>query len=75
MPLENTANKNINMIEAISVSDNIYATKTNLLLGSNTISDKLKIIGINDVNDNVTNGLGSFSLSPLTITRFISNSQ
>lgn len=62
------ANKNINMIEAISVSDNIYATKTNLLLGSNTISDKLKIIGINDVNDNVTNGLGSFSLSPLTIT-------
>lgn len=62
------ANKNINMIEAISLSDNIYATKTNLLLGSNTISNKLKIIGINDINDNVTNGLGSFSLSPLTIT-------
>ncbi len=36
------ANRKINMIEAIATSDNIYAVKTTLLLGSKTICDSLK---------------------------------
>lgn len=62
------ANRNINMVEAISLSDNIYATKVTLLIGSRSITNKLKLVGINNVNNTVTNGLGSLALSPLTIT-------
>lgn len=62
------ANRNINMVEALSLSDNIYATKVTLLIGSSSITNKLKLIGIDNVDNTVTNGLGSLALSPLTIT-------
>lgn len=60
------ANRKINMIEALALSDNIYATKTILVLGTKRLSERLKTIGI-DVEPNVTNALGSFSLTLLQL--------
>ena len=61
------ANRNINMIEAISLSDNIYATKTTLLLGSSTLAEKINDFGIEVENVNPTLGLGTLELSPLEL--------
>jgi 1A family penicillin-binding protein len=41
------ANKNITMAAAISYSDNIYAVKTHLFLGEDTLVDVAKRMGIN----------------------------
>ena len=40
------ANKNITMAAAIAYSDNIYAVKTHLFLGENTLVEMLKRVGI-----------------------------
>ena len=61
------ANRNITMLEALSLSDNIYAIKTTLLLGSHTIASFLNRFGIDIENVNPTIGLGSVSLSPLQL--------
>ena len=61
------ANRNITMLEALSLSDNIYAIKTTLLLGSHTIASFLNRFGIDVENENPTIGLGSVSLSPLQL--------
>lgn len=62
------ANRPINMIEALSLSDNIYAIKTTLLLGSKTLSNLFSKFNITIENVNPTIGLGSFSLTPLQLT-------
>ncbi len=62
------ANRKINMVEAISLSDNIYAVKTTLLIGSNKIQSLLKDFNISCEQVNPTIGLGSISLTPLELT-------
>lgn len=62
------ANRDITMLEAIALSDNIYATKTTLLLGSKTLSNFLKKFQIQNVSQNPTIGLGTNSLTPLELT-------
>lgn len=60
-------NRKINMIEALSTSDNIYATKLALVLGSNTLTERLLNVNL-DIESNITNALGSFSISLLELT-------
>ena len=62
------ANRKINMFEALSLSDNIYAIKTTLLLGSDNLAKLLEKFNIKCDNVNPTIGLGSISLSPLELT-------
>lgn len=45
---EKYANKPISMATAIAYSDNIYAVKTNLFLGSDALIDVVKRVGINE---------------------------
>ena len=45
---EKYANKPISMATAIAYSDNIYAVKTNLFLGSQAMMDVVKRVGINE---------------------------
>ena len=40
------ANKNISMLSAISYSDNIYAMKTHLFLGTDLLSKTMKRVGV-----------------------------
>ncbi len=61
------ANKEITMLEAIALSDNIYATKTTLLLGSQKLQTLLNLFGIADVQANPTIGLGTNSMTPLQL--------
>ncbi len=62
------AKRKINMVEAISLSDNIYAMKTTLMIGSSKIQNLLDNFGIECGNVNPTIGLGSISLTPLELT-------
>ena len=62
------ANRKINMVEALSVSDNIYAIKTTLLIGSSNLGKLLKNYSLNIEEVNPTIGLGSISLTPLELT-------
>ena len=60
-------NKEINMIEALGMSDNIYAIKT---LRSVTIDSFLKTLNLFDIdvnNPNLTLALGNLELSPLKL--------
>ena len=50
---------NISMINAISCSDNIYAIKTHLFLGTDLLNDTLKAFGIELSEENVSIALGS----------------
>ena len=50
---ESYANKPISMAAAIAYSDNIYAVKTHLFLGENTLSDMTKRVGITTPLDEV----------------------
>lgn len=61
------ANGPITMVEAIALSDNIYATKTLLLIGSETLASCLKRFGIKDVMQNATIGLGTNTMTPLQL--------
>lgn len=62
------AYRDITMLEAIALSDNIYATKTTLLLGSDCLQNLLKYFGITDAEANPTIGLGSNIMTPLQLT-------
>ncbi len=54
------ANKEITMAAAIAFSDNIYAVKTNLFLGTNILVDTAKRAGINeDLEPNPSLALGT----------------
>lgn len=59
------ANKDITMAAAIAFSDNIYAVKTNLFLGVNTLVETSKKIGIKEKLDAVPSlalGTGSINI-------------
>ena len=61
------ANGPITMVEAIALSDNIYATKTLLLIGSETLANSLKRFGVKNVVQNPTIGLGTNAMTPLQL--------
>lgn len=61
------ANKKINMIEAIATSDNIYAVKTTLFLGSQTVCDSLKFFDV-DCQALPSIALGTPEMSLLKLT-------
>ena len=62
------ANRKINMVEALALSDNIYAIKTTLLVGSSSLSNLLEQFNIKCEEVNPTLGLGSISITPLELT-------
>ena len=58
------ANKNITMLLAIASSDNIYAMKTHLFLGTDKLSEITKRVKINDyVNNNASSALGTSEIN------------
>ena len=62
-------NKAISMAAAISFSDNIYAIKTHLFLGSENLVTTAKRVGIKTpLNNIVSLPLGTVELTPLEIT-------
>jgi len=66
---ENYANKEISMATAISYSDNIYAVKTHLFLGEETLVNMLKRVGIKtDAGAIPSLALGSDEISLLDMT-------
>lgn len=62
------ANRPINMVEALGLSDNIYATKTTLLVGSKNLADLISSFNITVDTINPTLGLGTTTMSPLELT-------
>lgn len=61
------AYRKINMIEATSLSDNIYAVKTALFVGINTIQNFLYSFDIDAEKVNLTSALGNIELTPLKL--------
>lgn len=58
------ANKNISMLAAISYSDNIYAMKTHLFLGTDNLTNITKRVGIKTpVNENASSALGTTEIN------------
>src|SRR5699024_8048533 len=63
------ANKPITLSQALALSDNIYAVKTNLFLKPDTVIDTTKRFGITSHLPNVPSlALGSASISLLEMT-------
>lgn len=60
-------NKEITMLDAISTSDNIYAVKTHLFLGEETLAELLKSFGYDNVNAVPALALGCVETSPLEL--------
>ena len=64
------ANKNITMAAALAYSDNIYAVKTHLFLGEETLVNTAKRMGIQgDLEPVPSLALGTFELSMLDFAR------
>jgi len=61
------ANQDINMLEAIAYSDNIYAVKTGLLIGSKIIKNFFSNFNV-DYEETPSSFLGSISMTPLKLT-------
>ena len=60
------ANKNISMLSAITYSDNIYAMKTHLFLGTDTLSKTMKRVKVNtEVLENASSALGTTEINML----------
>ena len=60
------ANKNISMLSAIAYSDNIYAMKTHLFLGTDTLSKTMKRVKVNtEVLENASSALGTTEINML----------
>lgn len=58
------ANKNISMLSAIAYSDNIYAMKTHLFLGTDMLSKIIKRVGIKtEVKENASSALGTTEIN------------
>lgn len=58
------ANKNISMLTAIAYSDNIYAMKTHLFLGTDSLSKITKKVGIKTVvKENASSALGTTEIN------------
>lgn len=64
---EKYANRNISMVEAIALSDNVYATKTILLLGSKSFAHLLQRFTAQPIESNPTIGLGTNGMTPLEL--------
>ncbi len=66
---DNYADKEISMATAISYSDNIYAVKTHLFLGEETLVNMLKRVGIKSKIDPIPSlALGSEEISLIEMT-------
>lgn len=64
------ANGPISLAQALALSDNIYAVKTNLFLGSNTVINMAKKLGItSELPDVPSLALGSASISLLEMVQ------
>lgn len=61
--------KKISMIHAISVSDNIYAVKTHIFLGMETLADSLHAFGIKDAKPEASLALGTVNMSILQLSK------
>ena len=59
----NYPNKAITLVNAIAVSDNIFAVKTHLFLGEETLANRLKSFGFNQVLPEPSLALGAFNAS------------
>lgn len=71
---DNYGNKEISMATALAYSDNIYAVKTHLFLGEETLLDMLKRVGINErLKANPSLALGSGEISLLSMTNAYSS--
>lgn len=55
------AYKDITLAQAIAVSDNIYAVKTHLFLGTDNLASLISKFGINDVKANASLALGTLN--------------
>lgn len=62
-------NTNISMINAIALSDNIYAVKTHLFLGMNTLKDGLDMFGIKIKKIVPSSALGTPLISIYDLTK------
>ena len=67
-PNNKYANTQIDMIQAIALSDNIYALKTLLLLGSKNLANLLSLFGIKDPEELPSIALGTVNTSLLKLT-------
>jgi len=67
-PNNKYANEKIDMIQAIALSDNIYALKTLLLLGSENLAKLLNMFGIDNVEELPSIALGTINTSLLKLT-------
>lgn len=66
------AYKAIPMVHALSVSDNIYAVKTHLFLGSDTLYNALVAMGYKDVRNIASLALGSANMSVFELNQLYS---
>ncbi len=58
------ANKNISLLSAIAYSDNIYAMKTHLFLGTDILSNMIKRVKIKtEVKENASSALGTSEIN------------
>lgn len=62
------ADKKIPMILALAYSDNVYALKTNMFLGDNTLINTLNKVGIKNINNNVSLPLGTSEINIIDLT-------
>ena len=62
-------NREISMINAIAMSDNIYAVKTHLFLGSETLYRELISFGINQAMNLPSTALGTVDMSLLELSK------
>lgn len=67
-PNDKYANEQIDMIQAIALSDNIYALKTLLLLGSENLVSLLNNFGIKDIDALPSLALGTLNTNILKLT-------
>lgn len=65
--MDKYANRKINLLEAISTSDNIYAMKTSLYLGIENIINHIKKYDIEIAKLTPTIALGTLELTPLEL--------
>lgn len=65
----NYPNREISMINAIAMSDNIYAVKTHLFLGINTLHQALLDFGITQSEPNPSEALGTVNMSILELSK------
>lgn len=61
------ANREISMVEALGMSDNIYAVKTTLLVGSKNVAALMNSLGGKITNPTLAISLGGIEMTPLEL--------